>query len=124
MAKQIYAGSDMMLLPSYYEPCGLGQMIALRFGTIPVVRETGGLADTIRNYDFKTGAGNGFSFRDYTPEVLLETVNRALKVYENEEDWHRLMCNAMACDFSWDASAKKYVHIYEVTKRRAIEDLK
>lgn len=124
MAKHIYAGSDMMLLPSYYEPCGLGQMIALRFGSIPIVRETGGLADTIRNFDPKTGTGNGFSFREYTPEALLDAAERALKIYENEEEWHALVRNAMASDFSWDASAKRYVQIYEITKRRPIEDLK
>ena len=124
MAKRIYAGSDMMLMPSYYEPCGLGQMIALRFGSIPVVRETGGLADTIRNFDPKTAGGNGFSFRDYTPEALLDSVERALKIYEDEAEWHRLVRNAMASDFSWAASAKKYVRVYEITKRRSIEDLK
>ncbi len=124
MAKHIYAGSDMMLLPSYYEPCGLGQMIALRYGTIPVVRETGGLADTIRHFDPKTGTGNGFSFQEYTSEALLDSVEQALKVYENENKWKDLMRNAMACDFSWGASAKRYGHIYETAKRRPIEDLK
>ena len=124
MAKHIYAGSDMMLMPSYYEPCGLGQMIALRFGSIPVVRETGGLADTIRNFDPRTGAGNGFSFREYTPEALLDSVERALKVYENKEEWQKLVRNAMGSDFSWDASAKRYGRIYETTKRRPIGDLK
>ncbi len=124
MAKRIYAGSDMMLMPSYYEPCGLGQMIALRYGSIPVVRETGGFADTIRNFDPKTGTGNGFSFQEYTPEALLDSVDRAFKVYGNEGKWKDLTRNAMACDFSWDASAKKYGRVYEITKRRPIEDLK
>ena len=84
MAKHIYAGSDMFLVPSYYEPCGLGQMIAFRYGTVPVVRETGGLADTVKNYDLKTGQGTGFSFRDYTAEALVSTVERAVNVFRDD----------------------------------------
>ena len=122
MAKRIYAGADTMLMPSYYEPCGLGQMITLRFGTIPVVRATGGLADTIQNFDPKTGSGNGFSFQDYTSEALLDAVKRALEVYRNEKKWLELVETAMSCDFSWAASAKKYVQIYEATRRRPMED--
>ncbi len=121
MAKRMYAGADMILLPSYYEPCGLGQMIGLRFGTIPVVRATGGLADTIQEFDPRSGRGNGFSFRDYTAEALRETVDRAIAVYRNEKKWQELVENAMACDFSWTASAKKYEHVYEITKKRALQ---
>lgn len=118
MAKHIYAGADMMLIPSYYEPCGLAQMIALRFGTIPVVRFTGGLADTITEYDPKTGEGNGFGFNEYTAEALVKAAERALVLYQNEKKWQELVQNAMAGDFSWNASAKKYVQLYEMTAKR------
>ena len=115
-AKQIYAGCDLMLLPSYYEPCGLGQMIALRFGTVPVARRTGGLADTVREFNPKTGRGNGFCFDDYKPEALAAAVRRALALYRDPDKWSGLVKNAMACDFSWTASAKKYVRVYEKVK--------
>ena len=121
MAKRIYAGADTLLMPSYYEPCGLGQMIALRFGTIPVVRATGGLADTVQNYDPRTGLGNGFSFQDYASGALVDALGRASEVYRNEKKWRDLVQTAMTCDFSWAASARKYVQIYDVTKRRPIE---
>lgn len=118
MAKYIYAGSDMLLIPSYYEPCGLAQMIALRFGTIPVVRYTGGLADTVTEYDPKTGQGNGFGFKEYTPEALVKATERAFELYKNEKKWQDLMRNAMASDFSWGASAKKYVRLYELLTKK------
>lgn len=123
MAKRLYAGADMVLMPSYYEPCGLGQMIAMRYGTIPVVRATGGLADTVDDFDVKSGKGNGFSFEEYTPGALAAAMERALAVYRNEKKWHELMMNAMQCDFSWTASAKKYVQIYEMSKRRPVEGM-
>lgn len=118
MAKRIYAGSDMILMPSYYEPCGLGQMIALRYGTIPVVRSTGGLADTITEFDPKTGKGNGFIFTDYKSDALVEALGRAQKTFEQPRVWATLVTNAMNCDFTWTASAKRYVEIYESTKRK------
>lgn len=121
MAKRIYAGSDMMLLPSYYEPCGLGQMIALRFGTIPVVRATGGLADTIQEFNGSNRTGNGFSFEEYQTEDLVAACRRAIGMFRAPELWNDLIRNAMNCDFSWAASAKKYVKIYELTKRQATE---
>lgn len=123
MAKRIYAGSDILLLPSYYEPCGLGQMISLRFGAVPVVRATGGLADTILEFDPATGKGNGFLFTDYTSEAFLEALERALRVFKVEKEWHRLMRNGMECDFSWIASAKKYIQIFEQTRRSKAESL-
>lgn len=123
MAKRIYAGSDMLLMPSYYEPCGLGQMIALRYGTIPIVRETGGLADTIQNFDEKTSQGNGFTFREFEVPAFLGAVGRALKVYRSPE-WKRLIQNAMTADFSWTASAKKYIEVYKTAERRPLEGLK
>ncbi len=121
MAKRIYAGCDMLLVPSYYEPCGLSQLIALRFGTIPVVRETGGLADTIHDFNPQTREGNGFVFKDYSSEALLGALKRALKVFADQKSWPALVRNAMACDFSWTASAKKYVELYQTMERKAFE---
>ena len=121
MARQIYAGADFLLMPSQFEPCGLGQMIALRYGTIPVVRQTGGLADTIQEYHPKTGKGNGFVFSRYAPKDLLDTMRRAAAVYRDGESWTKLMRNAMACDFSWRASARRYVALYERTERKPLK---
>jgi len=118
MAKKIYAGSDMLLIPSYYEPCGLGQIIGLRFGTVPIVRATGGLADTIQNFEFTSQKGNGFIFEDYTSDALHAVLLRAVKTFKQEKLWKSLVRNAMESDFSWDASAKKYEKLYESVKRR------
>lgn len=123
MAKRIYAGCDMLLVPSFYEPCGLAQFIGLRYGTIPVVRETGGLADTIREFNPQTGQGNGFSFKEYSADALLTSVKKALRVFQSEKDWPVLMKNAMKSDFSWTASAKKYIRLYEATEKRTVESL-
>lgn len=122
MAKQIYAGCDALLIPSYYEPCGLAQMIAARYGTVPIVRAVGGLADTITEFNSETGNGNGFCFLEYTSQGLLGAVRRALEVYRQPALWHRLIQNAMTSDFSWSASAKKYLKLYEETKRQKVED--
>lgn len=114
LAKKIYAGADMFLMPSRFEPCGLGQLISLRYGTIPIVRAVGGLADTIQNYDEKTGKGNGFSFEEYNKTALLETIEKAVHIFREHPDrWRRMMTNAMKCDFSWSKSAEKYTQIYE-----------
>jgi len=118
MAKQIYAGSDMLLIPSYYEPCGLGQIIGLRYGTVPIVRATGGLADTIKNFEPVTQKGNGFLFEDYTSDALHAVMLRAVKIFKQEKLWKSLVTNAMESDFSWNASAEKYSEIYETIKRR------
>jgi len=112
LARHIYAGSDMFLMPSHFEPCGLGQMIAMRYGSVPIVRSTGGLADTIEDYDPATGQGNGFSFGEYSGEALLEAVERALDAYCRKDVWQRLMEQGMRADFSWRASAWKYVELY------------
>jgi starch synthase len=117
LARRIYAGADLFLMPSRYEPCGLGQLIALRYGTIPVVRRTGGLADTIREWDGGAGRGTGFVFEELTPEACQAAVRRALAAYRQPAAWSRLVRNAMAEDFSWEASAEKYVACY----RRAIK---
>lgn len=113
MAQRIYAGSDMFLMPSYFEPCGLGQMISLRYGTVPVVRATGGLADTITNYDPSTGKGNGFVFSDYTSSALLDAISRAIEVFQDRRAWLKLVKEGMKRDFSWEASAKKYISLYK-----------
>lgn len=120
LAQKIYAASDMFLMPSRYEPCGLGQMYSLRYGTIPVVRYTGGLADTVKEYDPKTKEGNGFGFREYDTAHLLEAVARAVYFFKNESDhWLRIIKNAMNSDVSWDKSARQYVKIYqEALKKR------
>lgn len=113
LAHKIEAGSDMFLMPSRYEPCGLNQIYSLKYGTVPVVRATGGLDDTIENWDLRTGRGTGFKFSEYTGEALLDTVKLALKAYQDHEAWQRLMRNGMSKDFSWNASAREYVRVYE-----------
>lgn len=112
LAHQIFAGADLTLVPSRYEPCGLTQMYALRYGTIPVVRATGGLADTIEHYDPGTGAGNGSVFRDADPGGLLWGLRTALAWYDDAKTWSRLMANAMAADFSWQKQVPPYEALY------------
>jgi starch synthase len=109
-AHLIEAGSDMFLMPSKYEPCGLNQMYSLRYGTIPIVRATGGLADTIK--EVKNGKGNGFTFTEYDHTELLNTIKRALELFKNREEWVKLIREAMSYDYSWGVSAKKYVELY------------
>ena len=99
-------------MPSRFEPCGLNQMYSLRYGTIPVVHATGGLYDTVRNYDPATGSGTGFTFDEYSPETLLSTLRGALNVYADKAAWRRLQRAGMREDFSWDASAREYVTMY------------
>ena len=113
LAHNIYAGSDMFLMPSRFEPCGLGQMISLKYGTVPIVRETGGLADTVTQYNFKTKQGNGFVFSGYDPYALLYAIKIAVDTYKNKTVWERLQLNGMKANFSWDESAKEYVEIYK-----------
>lgn len=112
LAHKIYAGSDIFLMPSRYEPCGLGQLIALRYGTIPVARMTGGLTDTVSDYEPMTGKGTGFLFSDYTSSSLIDCIKRALCVYVDRNRWQRLIANAMKMDFSWKRSARKYIALY------------
>jgi len=113
LAHRIMAGVDMLLIPSLYEPCGLTQMYALRYGTVPVVRATGGLDDTIVPFDPETKQGNGFKFGPYTPEALMEAVREAVRLYHESATWKILMTNAMKEDFSWDRSAQRYVELYQ-----------
>jgi len=113
LAHRIYAGCDFFLMPSHYEPCGLGQLISVRYGTIPVVRHTGGLADTITDYAPDTGEGNGFSFAERSAVALLGAMFRGMMTKQEGAAWTRLVRNAMACDFSWDRSAEAYVGLYQ-----------
>jgi starch synthase len=118
LARLIYAGSDMFLMPSRFEPCGLSQLISMRYGTIPVARRTGGLADTVHEYDPTTGRGTGFLFDDISSGALAWAVKRAVDVYHNDKPvWHVMVANAMESDFSWGNSAREYVDLY----RKAIE---
>ena len=111
LAHKIYAGSDMFLMPSNSEPCGLAQLVALRYGTIPIVRETGGLNDTIK--DSGNGEGNGFTFANYNAHDMQNTVWRALAGYADEKGWEILRKRAMECDNSWSSSANKYIRLYK-----------
>ncbi len=113
IAQKIYSGSDIFLMPSLFEPCGLGQLYAMRYGTVPVVRNTGGLADTVQHFDNATLTGNGFVFNDYLASGMMWALNEALRTFHNQDEWHSLVENCMDCDFSWDASAKKYKALYE-----------
>jgi starch synthase len=113
LAHRIEGGGDLFLMPSRFEPCGLNQMYSLRYGTVPLVRATGGLADTVRNYNPRTGEGNGFTFDEYSPLALLGTLQRALDIYKDRDTWRRLQLAGMADDNSWDASARRYVQVYE-----------
>ena len=113
MAHKVEAGADVFLMPSRYEPCGLNQIYSLKYGTVPVVRATGGLDDTIEPYDLRTGKGTGFKFHEYTPEALLTSVQAALALYAKPAEWRKLMLNGMARDFSWTVAAREYLKIYE-----------
>lgn len=112
LAKKIYAGSDLFLMPSLFEPCGIGQLIALRYGTLPIVRETGGLKDTVTSFNEVTGEGNGFSFSNYNAHDMLYTIKRAVSLYENKPVFNNLIKRALTEDNSWCISAKKYIELY------------
>jgi starch synthase len=109
----IEGGADLFLMPSRFEPCGLNQMYSLRYGTVPLVRATGGLFDTVRNFDPVTGEGTGFTFAQYSPQALLNTLRWALGIYQDRGVWRRIQAAGMKQDFSWDASARQYVKVYE-----------
>lgn len=113
LAQKIYASGDIFLMPSRFEPCGLGQMFSLRYGTVPVVRKTGGLADTVTMFNPATGEGNGFLFDTYDAGGILWAVGEALKVYRDKDSWDKLVKNCMETKLSWTDSAKKYIALYE-----------
>ena len=112
LAHMIEAGSDLFLLPSSYEPCGMNQMYSLKYGTIPIVYSVGGLAETITEYNLEENTGNGFVFEKYTAKELVRTIKRALKIYKKKEQWQELQLKAMREDFSWERSSQKYLDIY------------
>ncbi|MDQ0273840.1 glycogen synthase GlgA [Cytobacillus purgationiresistens] len=112
IAHQIYAGADLFLMPSKFEPCGLGQLIAMKYGAIPIVRETGGLNDTVKAFNEYTGEGNGFSFKNFNAHDMLYTYRRALSFYRESEIWEKIMINAMEMDYSWAQSAFRYNQLY------------
>jgi starch synthase len=112
LAQRIYAGSDMFMMPSRFEPCGLGQLIAMRYGSVPIVRAVGGLADTVQEYDPRSGEGNGFTFANYDPWEFFAAIVRALELYRFKDIWRTLQQRGMAADHSWQASALRYVDVY------------
>ncbi len=112
LAHKMEAGADIFLMPSRYEPCGLNQLYSLKYATVPVVRATGGLKDTIENFDPATGTGNGFKFEKAETEELVSALRKAMETFKNKELWETLLRNGMACDYSWPASAEKYEKLY------------
>jgi starch synthase len=120
MAHKIEAGADIFLMPSRYEPCGLSQMYSLKYGTVPVVRATGGLDDTVEEWNPKLGTGTGFKFEGLTAEALLAAIDRTLAAFQDKNGWAKLMRNGMARNYSWAGPAKEYAAVYvEVARRRA-----
>jgi starch synthase len=115
LAHKIEAGADMFLMPSRYEPCGLNQIYSLKYGTVPIVRATGGLDDTIQDFNPRNGEGNGFKFQDYSANCLLQAIKRALQVYGDRPRWEKLMARGMSADFSWERSAGRYLQVYQET---------
>ena len=112
-AHKVYAASDLFLMPSKFEPCGLGQLIALRYGALPIVRETGGLKDTVHPYNKETGEGNGFSFANYNAHEMLNVIKDALSIYQDKCIWNQLVKNALKSNNSWEKSAKEYHILYK-----------
>jgi len=112
-AEYIYSGSDIFLMPSRFEPCGISQLFAMAYGTLPLVRETGGLVDTVQNYNPLTGEGTGFKFWNYDANGLLNTMRWAMDIFKDKKVWNKLIKNAMSQDFSWELSAQKYIWLYE-----------
>jgi starch synthase len=113
LAHQIEAGADIFLMPSLYEPCGLNQMYSMRYGTVPVVRATGGLDDTVQSFDWTARTGNGFKFERYEAPALLEKIHEALYFYNEPDTWRQIQLNGMSQDFSWQAAADKYLELYQ-----------
>jgi starch synthase len=116
-AHQIQAGSDIFLMPSRFEPCGLTQMYALKYGTAPLVRATGGLKDTVTEFDPQHGTGNGFMFSDYRAGAMVDAMARAQRLFADHAAWRRLMDNCFAADFSWTVSARHYLRWFDDLRR-------
>lgn len=123
LAHKIEAGSDLFLMPSKYEPCGLNQIYSLKYGTIPIVRKVGGLADTVIQYDKQTGTGTGFLFDTYDSKELLHTIKDAVNLYSVRRKWTKLMKTAMAEDFSWHKSSEKYIQLFESMQSKEYEKM-
>jgi starch synthase len=121
LAHLIEGGADMFLMPSRFEPCGLNQMYSLRYGTVPVVRATGGLDDTVQQVDEATGEGTGFTFGPYTTEAMLGAIRQALAWYARPAAWRRIQLAGMSQDNSWEASAREYVGVYERARALAAQ---
>jgi starch synthase len=117
LAHKVEAGADMFLMPSHYEPCGLNQFYSLKYGTPPVVRGTGGLEDTVQEWDPAARTGTGFKFHGYRPEDFLAAIRRALTAWQDKDGWRQLMRNGMAQEYSWERSAQEYVEEYERVMR-------
>ena len=119
LAQELYAAADLFLMPSKSEPCGLSQMIAMRYGAVPIVRETGGLRDTVQAYEAWCGAGNGFTFAQYNAHDMLHVIYQALELYyTNREAFNKLQQRGMTADFSWKRSAQEYMRIYRYAAER------
>jgi starch synthase len=118
LAHKIEAGADLFLMPSLYEPCGLNQIYSLKYGTVPVVRATGGLDDTIDEWNPRQGSGTGFKFTDVSGVALLAAIERALAAFENQAGWKQLMLNGMARNYSWEQPAREYAAVYEEAAQR------
>jgi starch synthase len=113
LAHQLYASADMFMMPSRYEPCGLSQMIAMRYGCVPIARATGGLVDTIQHISHSVNGGTGFLFDRPYPSVFAHTLQRAIRLFAHKEKWHRVQLNGMMVDYSWEKSAHKYIETYQ-----------
>ncbi len=118
LAHKVEAGSDIFLMPSRFEPCGLNQIYSLKYGTVPVVRATGGLDDTVEEWNPGLNTGTGFKFERYEAQALLDAIDRALSAFYDKKQWSQLMQNGMAQDFSWDKPAQEYVAVYEEAARK------
>ncbi len=112
LAHQLYAGADIFMMPSRYEPCGLSQMISMRYGCIPIARATGGLVNTIKHVSHEVDQGTGFLFERPYPSVFANTLKRAIRLYQQPTTWRKIQINGMKTDFSWEKSAKKYIDVY------------
>jgi starch synthase len=123
LAHKVEAGADMFLMPSRYEPCGLNQIYSLKYGTVPVVRATGGLDDTIQEWNPEQRTGTGFKFEGLDSLDLLDAIDRALAAFEDQEGWKKLMLNGMARNYSWEQPAREYAAVYEEVARRLDEEI-
>jgi starch synthase len=123
LAHKIEAGADMFLMPSHYEPSGLSQLYSMKYGTVPIVRATGGLDDTVDQWDPRMKKGTGFKFQEYTGDALLRTIRQAFEVYRDPTSWQKLMQNGMSKDFSWHVAAREYIRVYERVRQQHAQPL-